>query len=475
METHGATRVVWLIGAAITLVSSACRPDAVVDPVELDPLAAEVEADLDVRLKSLLLAASPRGSGLAYFMLPRGNPVGRVPEDPKNRLTRHKIELGKLLFHETALGVDNVDEGHREAFSCASCHFAQAGFQANAPQGIGEGGIGFGVAGEGRMESDHFDSSSPETTPDVQAIRSPSAMNSAYQQVMLWNGQFGATGPNRGTEARWVDDGGHPLSSNFLGFEGVETQAHAALAVHRMRSIELSRVVALEEYQVLLRKAFGREAGMDRLHVALAIAAYERSLLSSEAPFQEWLRGREGALTDAEKRGAILFFGEAGCVTCHTGPALNSMTFHALGMADLDEAVDPGRVDLRPFGGTVPATVRLGRGGFTGEAADAFKFKTPQLYNLADSPFYGHGASFGSVREVVAYFNEAVPQKEVGDQLAELFQPLGLTDAEVGDLTAFLVHGLYDANLGRYVPARLPSGNCTPVNDPLSQTDLGCD
>ena len=69
----------------------------------------------------------------------------------------------------------------------------------------------------------------------------------------------------------------------------------------------------------------------------LAVAAYERTVLANQAPFQAWLRGNTGALTDRQKAGATVFFGKAGCVSCHTGPALNSMAFHAIGMNDLDD------------------------------------------------------------------------------------------------------------------------------------------
>ena len=134
-------------------------------------------------------------------------------------------------------------------------------------------------------------------------------------------------------------------------------------------------------------------------------------------------------------RGKALFYG-AGCVACHTGPALNSMSFHALGMKDLDGSHDMVRVRLDPFGGTVPDAVRKGRGGFTGLADDMYAFKTPQLYNLADSPFYGHGASFATVRQVIAYKNAAVAENPLAGNLSPLFVPLGLTESAIDELTA---------------------------------------
>ena len=168
-------------------------------------------------------------------------------------------------------------------------------------------------------------------------------------------------------------------------------------------------------------------------------------------------------MTDAEKRGAMLFVDKAGCVDCHNGPALNSMTFYALGMNNLD---GPG-----VYGDFDDNAAHLGRASFTGRAEDEYKFKTPQLYNLVDSPFFGHGGNFRSVREIVEYKNAAVPQNaEVpAGQLATEFQPLGLTADEISDLVAFIEGGLYDPNLSRYVPSSIPSGNCLVVNDLQSQ------
>lgn len=443
------------------------------EPISLDAAAARGDLNpLDRELRALLVANSG-GRGLDYFRFPESRQLLDVPQDPRNPLTPQKVRLGMYLYHETALGIDNLRPEGRETYSCASCHHAQGGFMANRAQGVGEGGTGFGAAGDGRVFMPEY-AAGPEY-PDCQPIRTPTALNTAYQELMLWNGQFGGLGDNLGTEHKWAD--GTPLASNWLGLHGLETQAHAGLAVHRMGDVELSRVADLRGYRPLFRSAFpGESDPVHRLNAALAIAAYERTLLATEAPFQKWLRGRPGAMTDAQKRGAIVFFSTGNCVECHTGPALSSMTFHALGMADLDGSCDENAVNLTPFGGTIPPDVRLGRGGFTGRDEDMYAFKTPQLYNLVDSPFYGHGASFGTVRAVVEYKNLAVAENAMvpPSRLSPDFVPLGLTPGEIDDLVAFIEQGLYDADLMRYLPRSLPSGNCFPVNDPEAQDDLGC-
>ncbi len=411
---------------------------------------------------------SSNGVGKDFYVLPASDDFGAIPQDPLNPLTAAKVQLGELLYHETGLGLSPMLPEGEQTYSCASCHFASAGFQAGRFQGIGEGGIGFGQNGESRDVNPNY----AELELDVQPIRSPSAMNAAYQDVMLWNGQFGATGTNAGTEASWTP--GTPIATNHLGYQGIEIQAIAGLQVHRMEIDSFPEVLAQLGYDSMFDQVFSnvpQDERYSREHTGLAIAAYERTLLANEAPFQKWLKGDANAMSDQEKRGAILFFGDAGCASCHNGPGLNSMEFHAIGMNDLFDCIEP------TFKTLPDNTENFGRGGFTGNPEDMFKFKVPQLYNLADSPFFGHGASMRSIKAVIEYKNAAIPENPdvPATQLAEGFVPLELTDAEINDLTIFVKFALRDPNLARYEPENLPSGNCFPFNDPSAAADLGCD
>ena len=173
-------------------------------------------------------------------------------------------------------------------------------------------------------------------------------------------------------------------------------------------------------------------------------------------------------MNQEETIGAILFFGDANCYSCHSGPALNNMKFYALGMNDLAGENIMTIVD--------DATKR-GRGGFTGNPEDDYKFKTPQLYNLKDVTFFGHGGSFESIKEVINYKNNAVAENQnvPVSQLATIFESLNLSDTQIDAITAFVENALYDSNLQRYVPESLPSGNCFPNADTMSSQDMGCD
>ena len=295
-------------------------------------------------------------------------------------------------------------------------------------------------------------------------------MAGAWQEVMLWNGQFGAVGMNEGTEDLWPE--GTPIETNTLGYHGLEIQAIAGLTVHRMTIDD--NTLTTDYYKEMFDAAFPDIEEADRYkreYAGLAIAAYERTLLPNQSPWQEYLTGAYDAMNDQQKRGAMLFFNEAQCASCHTGPALNSMEFHALGMNDLFETTE------LTYGADETSEANLGRYSFTKDDADKFKFKVPQLYNLADSKFYGHGASFRSVREVIEYKNAGVKQNSNvdGGQLASEFRPLNLTDSQIDDLVAFVEEALRDPNLKRYEPIGILSGNCFPNNDPISRVDLGCE
>ena len=118
----------------------------------------------------------------------------------------------------------------------------------------------------------------------------------------------------------------------------------------------------------------------------------------------------------------------------------------------------------------------LGRGGFTKNPDDNYKFKVPQLYNMKGTPFYFHGSSKRNLRDVVEYFIDAVPENPNVplSQISNKFEPLNLTEQEILDLVSFLESGLDDPNLNRYAPTQILSGNCFPNNDELSQFDLDC-
>ena len=422
-------------------------------------------------LVDLINTASPTQSK-NFYLLPDSDDFDNIPQDPMNPLTQAKVDAGKLIYHDPAFATEGVAL-RAKTWSCATCHHARAGFKSGLIQGMGEGGEGFGLKGETRAWHD------PDTgtqDADVQPVTSPTVLNVAYQDVMLWNGALGNASNgiiNAGIDPERLMTEGTPKEANLEGLSGIETQAIAGTGVHRILGFppELEQT---DYYQMLL-DAFP-EFSRDELNKSStrAIAAFERTVLANKAPFQRWLRGDEFAMSKKEISGAEVFFGDGGCVACHQGPALSSrvgatedQVFFAVGFSDLD---------VNEIIGNVAEGVRLGRGGLTGLEEDNYKFKVPQLYNLADINVFGHGGSFSSVREVVEYKNAGVAQNDVSKINVDYrFVPLNLSTTQIDDLVEFLEVSLRDPDLMRYEPTSLPSGLCVINNDSTSRADLGCD
>lgn len=422
--------------------------------------------NLDVSLQKAMDEHSATGTYTGYAM-PESSDLAALPnQDKTNRVTKAKVDLGKMLFFETGIGVQPKYDVSMTAYSCSSCHVPERSFTAGRFQGVADGAVGFGQSGEGRLKNPTYDGSEV----DAQGARPLPVINLTYVTNALWAGSFGSFGTNVGTESVWDQD--TLIAINHKQIEGLEANNQRALVVHRqMMNKEIADSLG---YTALFDAAFPDFPASERYSLkttAFAIAAYFRTILTNRAPFQRWIKGDSYAMTDAQKRGALLFFGKAGCVNCHNSPSLNSMRYFAVGVKNLYqsdfEVFRTGPDDLRNFG----------RGGFTKREEDMHKFKVPQLYNLKDVGFYFHGASKRSIREVVEYFNQGVPENpEVPvSQIPSAFRPLGLTEAEIIDLTDFIENGLYDPDLLRYKPSATMSGNCFPNNDAQSQADMGCE
>lgn len=440
-----------IILLTVLLSVVACTKDELINP-------------LDAKLETALNRLSPEGS-LEFFQLPESDDLGAIPAGRENPLTAEKVALGRLLFYETGIAQNAAYEVGKGTYSCSSCHVPASGFMPGRAQGIAEGGTGFGFSGEGR---DRFNYYAPSEM-DVQGARPLSLLNVAYVTNTAWSGKFGAYFANEGTEGRWgVDD--EATEVNHLGLDGLESQNIEGLKIHRMDINDY--VLDNLGYRAYFDQAFESWSEDERYSLkaaSFAISAYLRTLTTTEAPFQKWLRGNYEALDTEEKRGAIVFFGKAGCYRCHKGPALNANEFYALGVNDLYEsglAYNTDENDIRNFG----------RGAFTGRSEDMFAFKVPGIYNMGDTPFYFHGSSKRSLREVVEYFNAGIPENNrvPKENIAPHLRPLELSEQEISDLVSFLEDGLRDPNLTRFVPESVLSGNCFPNNDTDSKEDMGC-
>lgn len=422
----------------------------------------KIDNPLDTEIKTALDRLAKTNS-YEYYIFPESNNINAFPNvDPDNPISKDKIELGKLLFHETGLAHGASHESGVETYSCSSCHIASAGFTPDRIQGIADGGLGFG---EDRELWQNYE----ENEIDAQGLRPLTILNVGYMENTLWSGLFGAHGVNEGTEHLWGND---PLTEvNHLGFEALETQNIEGLELHRLEITE--KVLDEYGYREYFDLCFPEVPEEERYSVttaSFALGAYLRSVLANEAPFQKYLKGDNAALTEMQKRGALLFLGKAKCSRCHNSPSFGNTEFHVLGTKDLyqhSEALNTDETDGR----------NLGRGFFTQEEEDNYAFKVPQLYNVVDYAHYFHGSSKSSLREVIDFKIKAQSENTnvPNEKLSKYFRKLTLSEVEILELIDFLENGLRDPNLQRYVPEEILSGNCFPNNDPFSIFQTGCD
>jgi cytochrome c peroxidase len=155
--------------------------------------------------------------------------------------------------------------------------------------------------------------------------------------------------------------------------------------------------------------------------VAQALAAYQRTLVSNDTPFDRYLAGDRQALSDRAIRGMELFFGRARCANCHQGSALTDNRFHNIGTARPDD---------------------LGRREVSGRVEDHGAFRTPQLREIGRTAPYMHDGQFDSLEQVVKHYNFGGVTEHDNEHRDEILEVLYLGEYEVQDLVVFLKNGL---------------------------------
>jgi cytochrome c peroxidase len=191
----------------------------------------------------------------------------------------------------------------------------------------------------------------------------------------------------------------------------------------------VSRLNAVPGYKEQFQKVFGTDATPDG--IAMAIAAFERTVLSGDAPYDKFKAGDKTALSEPAQRGMKLFFGKANCSACHSGPNFSDSAFHNIGL----DSPDPGRVVISQLKG------------------DSGAMKTPTLREIAKTAPYMHDGSLASLLDVVRYYNKGGYGNPYQD---EEIHPLKLTDAEMADLVKFLEEGLASSQYPLVTAPELP-------------------
>jgi cytochrome c peroxidase len=264
----------------------------------------------------------------------------------------------------------------------------------------------------------------------------PTVVNAVYFEKMFWDGRSPSL----------EDQALHPFTN----------PVEMGLKDHQPI---LNIVRSDTAYVKAFNKVFGKSGDAITMdEVTKAIAAFERTQVTGNSPFDRWFYGGEKeAMTPAQKRGFNLFVNEGRCVSCHiieqTQALFTDNRFHNIGVGINDIQADvPGlaskflkakatasEVDVQVL--TNKKTSELGRFAITRTFNDLGAFKTPTLRNIDVTAPYMHDGSLKTLREVVEHYNNGGVTKEgdpVNDFLSGGIRPLGLTEEEIDDLVAFM-------------------------------------
>jgi cytochrome c peroxidase len=354
----------------------------------------------DYQSRSLALAAR-RGEPADLMSRLREAPLGlpAVPAPADNPVTPAKVALGRKLFYDRRLSLNDT-------FSCAMCHVPEQGFTSNE--------MATAVGIEGRTVRRN----------------APTILNAAYFEHLFHDSR-----ETRLEQQIW----GPLLASNEMGNPSV--------------GAVLEKIRGLDEYEALFGSAFP-ERGLAMETIGMAIASYERTLVSGDSPFDRWYYGGDADAVGADaKRGFALFSGKAGCSACHSvGPNFALFTdgdLHNTGVgyaASMRSEPRRQRVLVAPgeyleVERAVVAQVSeprpgdLGRYEITQNPDDRWRYRTPTLRNVALTAPYMHDGSLPTLRDVVAFYDRGGAPNPLLDPR---IRPLGLSAAEIEDLVALL-------------------------------------
>lgn len=373
--------------------------------------------------------------------------------------------LGRLLFY------DKILSGNRN-ISCGTCHAVEHGTSDGLSLGIGEGGAGLGPD---RKPGDGTDRIRKRIPRNAQALWNIGAREI---RVMFHDGRLTPSdiydnGFNSPAQ-EWLPEGLSgilaaqalfPLASQFEMAGDPKENEVAGRAYERIDyvwPILAKRVRVIPEYGRMFVAAFenvGTPEDVSIVHIANALAAFQASeYRSADSPFDAFLAGNEDALDSAQKRGMALFYGKAGCDSCHSGSLLTDQEFHALALPFFG----PGRTRAWD-----PVVRDVGRMGASDRLADAYRFRTPSLRNVVLTAPYGHNGAYRTLEGIIRHHLDPAgsladwePSKttlpsvpwladrdflsfEDGRERARLaaridIAPKLLSDGEVADLVAFL-------------------------------------
>lgn len=279
------------------------------------------------------------------------------------------LYLGKVLFFDNRL-VPNENQ------SCASCHDPNMGFSDGVALDIKHNGV-------------------------KDKRNSPHLYNLAWAPIVHWDG--------RTKEKCYIPE----ATKEEVCLPPLEGQAFKSMKKRGVYESFIPKLRANATYRKLFKKAFPPDGAITHANMAIAIGAFERTLVSNNSTFDRYMKGDSNALSHEAKRGMALFVGKAKCIVCHNGPNFTDYGFHNIGL-DSDDRGRGEKLELKSMQGA---------------------FKTPGLRNAVLTAPYMHDGSLGTLEDVIRFYNRGGDRKE---NLSKDIVPLNMSDQEIWDLVAFL-------------------------------------
>ncbi len=331
------------------------------------------------KFRSLVAAFALAGSSSMAFA--QALPT-KAPAPADNPTTAEKVALGKMLYHDPRLSSSGT-------VSCASCHNTMLGGEDNRGGSVGVGG-------------------------QVGGRSAPTVWNAAFNEVQFWDGRAASL------EEQAAGPVTNPIEMGMKSWDDV-----------------VARLKTIEGYQHAFHKAFGKDS-ISKDNATKAIAAYERTLITPNSPYDKYVKGDKKALTEQQVRGMKLAV-EIGCTSCHSGPAFNGPgTFQKFPV--IDNGYFEAQYDFKKD---------LGLAEVTKKDADEHFWKVPTLRNIALTAPYFHNGKVKTLDKAVKI-------------MAKLQLGKDLSKAEVADIVAFL-EGLTGEFPKQTMPV-LPPSNGTTFN-----------